>query len=98
MMQLFCQWIGSAIDYHVSYPDDFGVVDVADELTQAQAVLDLGLTNGLKEEVLKKVIAAYCPNITDERFDELLDEVKAEGNDRVYSEEPEGPSEGNEPV
>lgn len=45
MMQLFCQWIGSAIDYHVSYPDDFGVVDVADELTQAQAVLDLGLTN-----------------------------------------------------
>lgn len=71
------------------------MVDVADELTQAQAVLDLGLTNGLKEEVLKKVIAAYCPNITDERFDELLDEVKAEGNDRVYSEELD---EGNEPV
>lgn len=45
MMQLFCQWIGFAIDYHVSYPDDFGVVDVADELTQAQAVLDLGLTH-----------------------------------------------------
>lgn len=94
-MQLFCQWIGSAIDYNVSYPDDFGVVDVADELTQAQAVLDLGLTNGLKEEVLKKVIAAYCPNITDERFGELLDEMKAEGNDQIYSEEP---SEGNEPV
>ena len=95
MMQLFCQWIGSSIDYHVSYPDDFGVVDVADELTQAQAVLDLGLTNGLKEEVLKKVIAAYCPNITDERFDELLDEMREEGNDRIYGEEP---SEGNEPV
>lgn len=94
-MQLFYQWIGSAIDYHVSYPDDFGVVDVADELTQAQAVLDLGLTNGLKEEVLKKVIAAYCPNITDERFDELLDEMREEGNDRIYGEEP---SEGNEPV
>ena len=95
MMQLFCQWFGSAIDYHVSYPDDFGVVDVADELAQAQSVLDMQLTEGLKEEVLKKVIAAYCPNITDERFDELLDEVKAEGNDRVYSEELD---EGNEPV
>ena len=71
------------------------MVDVADELTQAQAVLDLGLTNGLKEEVLKKVIAAYCPNITDERFDELLDEMREEGNDRIYGEEP---SEGNEPV
>ena len=94
-MQLFCQWFGSAIDYHVSYPDDFGVVDVADELAQAQSVLDMQLTEGLKEEVLKKVIAAYCPNITDERFDELLDEVKAEGNDRVYSEELD---EGNEPV
>ena len=94
-MQLFCQWIGSSIDHHVSYPDDFGVVDVADELTQAQAVLDLGLTNGLKEEVLKKVISAYCPNITDERFDELLDEMREEGNDRIYGEEP---SEGNEPV
>ena len=71
------------------------MVDVADELTQAQAVLDLGLTNGLKEEVLKKVVAAYCPNITDERFDELLDEMREEGNDRIYGEEP---SEGNEPV
>ena len=45
--------------------------------------------------MLKKVIAAYCPNITDERFDELLDEMREEGNDRIYGEEP---SEGNEPV
>ena len=45
MMQLFCQWIGSAIDYHVSYPDDFGVVDVADELTQAMV-----------QELIEKVV------------------------------------------
>lgn len=86
MMQLFCQWFGSAIDYHVSYPDDFGVVDVADELAQAQSVLDMQLTEGLKEEVLKKVIAAYCPNISDERFDELLNELKAGLSNQTYGE------------
>lgn len=86
MMQLFCKWIGSSIDYQVSYPDDFGVVDIADELAQAQAVLDLQLTNKIKEEVLKKVLAAYCPNITDERFDELLEDVKNDEDDKVYSE------------
>lgn len=85
-MQLFCQWIGSTIDYHVSYPDDFGVVDVADELAQAQSVLDMQLTEGLKEEVLKKVIAAYCPNISDERFDELLNELKAGLSNQTYGE------------
>ena len=86
MMQLFCRWIGSSIDYHVSYPDDFGVVDVADELAQAQSVLDMQLTEGLKEEVLKKVIAAYCPNISDERFDELLNELKAGLSNQTYGE------------
>lgn len=86
MMQLFCRWIGLDAEYHVSYPDDFGIVDVAAELTQAQAVLDLQLTNAIKEEVLKKVIAAYCPNISDKRFDELLEDVRESENNKIYSE------------
>lgn len=89
MMRLFCEWAGITADYSVSYPSEFGIVDVADEINQAQAVLDLGLTDGLKQEVLKKVITAYCPDIPDERFDELVKEVEQDNADKVYSEREE---------
>lgn len=76
MIELVAKWLNADIEYTVVYPDDFGIVDITDELAQAQAVLDMDLTDGLKEEVLKKVITAYCPDMPDERFDELIDELE----------------------
>jgi len=86
VMNIFARWVGSEINYTVSYPQDFGIVDLAAELTEAQAVLDMGLTHGLSEEVLKRVLAAYCPDISDERFDELVEELRQEEIDRQNAE------------
>jgi len=95
-MQIFAGWLNSEIEYTVSYPDDFGIVDLTAEIQNAQAVLDLNLTDGLREEVLKKVLAAYCPDIPDERFDELLKQMEKERQDQLHAEPPEPPVPPNE--
>ena len=92
VLQIFAAWLNSSIEYTVSYPDDFGIVDVEGELKQAQEVLDLGLTPDLRQDVLKKVLAAYCPDIPDERFDELMESLEKADMDRKNSEPPEPPA------
>ena len=86
VMNLVAQWVNEDITYTVAYPDNFGIVDVTEELTQAQAVLDMGLGDGLREEVLKKVMAAYCPDIPDERFDELVEQLQKQTDDKTHAE------------
>ena len=85
VMNLVAQWVNEDITYTVAYPDNFGIVDVTEELTQAQAVLDMGLGDGLREEVLKKVMAAYCPDMPDERFDELVEQLQKQTNDKMHA-------------
>lgn len=95
VMEVVAKWLNSDIEYTVTYPDDFGIVDVANELTQAQMVLDMDLTDGLRKEVLKKVMAAYCPDIPDERFDELVEQMQTSEEDKTNAEPTahEGPPE-----
>ena len=86
VMNLVAKWVNEDITYTVAYPDNFGIVDITEELTQAQAVLDMGLGDGLREEVLKKVLAAYCPDIPDERFDELVEQLRKQTDDKTHAE------------
>ena len=86
IMNLVAKWVNEDITYTVAYPDNFGIVDVTEELTQAQAVLDMGLGDGLREEVLKKVLAAYCPDIPDERFDELVEQLQKQTDNKTHAE------------
>lgn len=65
------------------------LVEVTDQLAQAQAVLDMNLTDGLQEEVLKKVLAVYCPDMPDERFNELIEDMKRRQADKA-NQEPHG--------
>lgn len=81
VMQVFAHYLNTEITYTVTYPDDFGVADVEDDIKQAQEVLDLDLTPGIKKEVLKKVLAAYCPNLTGDRVSELIQELEKEETD-----------------
>lgn len=85
VMNLVAKWVNEDITYTVAYPDNFGIVDITEELTQAQAVLDMGLGDGLREEVLKKVMAAYCPDMPDERFDELVEQLQKQTNDKMHA-------------
>lgn len=79
---LFCAWLGAANDckYEVSYPTEFGIVDVKTEIEVAQLITDLGLSKGLSIEVLKKIINVYLPELPADRVDELIKEAEAELN------------------
>ena len=83
VLDIFARWLNRETDYKVTYPDNFGIIDVAGELREAQQVLDMGLMSGIKHEVLQRVIAAYCPNITDERYDELMTGLDREQADEL---------------
>lgn len=79
------------IRYTITYPNDFGITDVATDLTEAQQVLDLNLSKEMKKEVAKNVLTAYCPDISENRFDEIINSIKDtdEENGNVLNEQDE---------
>ena len=98
-MALVSRWMGTDLRYTVVYPDDFGITDVATELKNAQAVLDMQLTNKIKVEVAKQVLAAYVPELPADRFDAIIADIEKQGMEPDYNEPPDNPapSEGPEP-
>lgn len=86
VMDLFQRYCKITSKYEVTYANDFGIVDVANEITTAQSVLDLELTSGLREQVLEKVINAYLPDITDQDHKKILDMFKQDEQDKQYQQ------------
>ncbi len=76
IISLYEEWSKESIDYECEYPRDFKINDVADALADAQSALDLGFdSTSYKQEVLKRVLAAYLPNIEPEVYDKIIEEV-----------------------
>lgn len=84
--ELFTLWTGQALTYAVAYPDDFALADTAQELADAQAVLDMALGLEMKVEVARKVLELYF-DLTPERFDEILAEIRKTAEDAYKSME-----------
>lgn len=83
IIDLYEKWSGESVDYEVEYPRDFKINDVADSLADAQAALDLGFgSTSYKQEVLKKVLEAYMPNLEPEKYDKIIDEVAKAAEDQ----------------
>lgn len=86
IIQLYEEWAGEQTGYNCEYPRDFKINDVTDCLTDAQAALDLGFGSvTYKQEVLKKVLEAYLPNVTPETYDQIVAEVAKAIEDGVMS-------------
>ncbi len=92
MMQMFALWLGQELKYDVTYSSDFGITDVATELANAQAVLDMGLTPELKVEVAKNVLTSYVPELDTNRFDEIIKAVEKAVKEPEYNEPPVPPA------
>ncbi len=88
LLNLFMLWIKQDGKYDVQYANDFGIVDVAAEIQTAQSVLDLNLMDDMKKQVLKKVIAAYLPDISDEDYDELMAAYDKQARETDYNNPP----------
>ena len=85
VMEIFGLWIKKPFEYTVVYPNDFNISDVAYELQNAQAILDLNLSDKLKEDVLKKVLTICFPDMEANRFDEIITSLKQDEEDEIYS-------------
>lgn len=97
IMALVSRWMGTDLRYTVVYPDDFGITDVATELKNAQAVLDMQLTNKIKVEVAKQVLAAYVPELPADRFDAIIADIEKQGTEPAYNETPDNPAPSEAP-
>lgn len=93
--ELFALWAGQALTYTVVYPDDFALADIAQELADAQAVLDMALGVEMKVEVARKVLELYF-DLEPERFDEILEAVKRDAEDAAKSMETMNQPQGNQ--
>lgn len=90
MVMKVARWMGLDIDYTATYSSDFGVTDISTELKNAQAVLDMDLSPELRVEVAKQVMGAYLPELSAERFDEIVGSIGEDGLESEYSEPPAG--------
>lgn len=76
VMALVARWMGLDLEFQATYSSDFGITDVATELKNAQAVLDMQLTDQLKVEVAKQVLSAYVPELPSDRFDAIIADIE----------------------
>ena len=82
----FSKWTNTAVNYNVSYADDFSILDVADELDNAQKIIDMQIQSStLTQEIAKKVIAAYCPDVDDVLYNKIMTELQTVQEDKDYT-------------
>lgn len=89
VMALVARWMGLDLEFQATYSSDFGITDVATELKNAQAVLDMQLTDQLKVEVAKQVLSAYVPELPSDRFDAIIADIEKKAREPDYNEPPQ---------
>lgn len=94
MAELAAAWMRQDIHYTVSYSSDFGITDTATELKNAQAVLDMDLSDEVRLETLRHILAAYAPDLPADRFDEIIADAEKKLREKDYNEPP---APGNKP-
>nr|DAJ22910.1 MAG TPA: portal protein [Caudoviricetes sp.] len=83
IIELYEAWAGETVNYQCEYPRNFKINDVTESLANAQMALELGFdSEEYKQEVLKKVLESYLPNISSEVYDKIVNEVSEHFNDK----------------
>jgi hypothetical protein len=76
MAFLFERWTGgSTVNYSCVYPDDFGIVDIAEALDEITKALDLQIGGLFQKEVKKKAVEVYLADLPEDRFDAVMDDI-----------------------
>jgi hypothetical protein len=84
---IFKKWTGQNFEYNVDYGDDFGIADINAELEKAITALEIAIGGEFNKEVKLSVARAYFANLDDERLQEILDDIEAQHEDEMESEE-----------
>lgn len=70
--RLFSIWTGADLEYKVSYPSDFKISEVEQELANAEVAKGLNFGDEFNLQVFKRVLTAYLPELPDEEFDKMV--------------------------
>jgi hypothetical protein len=88
--RFFSDWMGmKPIEYTVKYPDDFGISDVEQSLTEATQALDMAVGGKFNMEVKKKACSVYLADIPTEDYDAVIADIeqRAADEDMVQTED-----------
>lgn len=89
--ELFEAWTGENVQYTVSYPTDYNLIDIEAELDDAIKALQIDATNAeYKAEVMKKVLTAYLPDIQPDVYDRIIEKFLVQSENSVIDEEDTG--------
>ena len=75
IVELFSRWVNKDIDYNVTYPTDYNLVDISDELDKAIKALSIDTNVDYRREVIAKVLDAYLPNLDDATKEKILSNI-----------------------
>lgn len=75
MAFLFEKWTGSSVGYTCVYPDDFGIVDIAEALDEITKALDMQIGGLFQKEVKKKAVEVYFNDLPEDRFDAVMEDI-----------------------
>ncbi len=70
--RLFAVWVGADLEYKVSYPSDFKISEVEQELANAEVAKGLNFGDEFNMQVFKRVLTAYLPELPDDEFDKIV--------------------------
>lgn len=83
--KVFELWTNTTVDYYCKYSDDFGIVDVAAALDEVGKALDLNIGGQFNVEAKKKAVAVYLNDLPEDRYDKVVDDIEARGQDETYN-------------
>lgn len=84
---LFQRFTGVEFEYTVNYPNDFSIADVQTELANAEIAKGLAFGDDFNEQVFKRVLTSYLPELSDKEFDEMVKAYEEETERRKLDEQ-----------
>ena len=87
LADLFQRFTKVDFEYTVNYPNDFSIADVQTELANAEIAKGLNFGDAFNIEIYKRVLTSYLPELSDEKFDELVQAFEDEAEQRKLDEQ-----------
>jgi hypothetical protein len=83
LWDLFSRWEGKEFDGSISYPNDFNVKSLLDDLTEAEKLLKIEVGSEFNKEVKKAIIRKKFDRMPDDVIKKMIDDVdENEGKDK----------------
>lgn len=100
--ELFGKWINAKVKIKISYPEDFGVVDVDEDINKHERLTDQGMPPEVIKASKKQLVRNYFADMEPDEVQALVNAVEnmaddeIQGNAKDKDKDKPGVNEGNE--